>query len=167
MKTTLIAAGLVALSGAASAQFSGAYAPANWAFTTSSGSNTNDGTTLVLTGNNGTNTPQNTDYTIAAAGSGTFSFDWKYSSNDTGTWDTGGYLINGVYTTLATNGSQGGGSVAVAVNAGDIIGFRVFSGDGAFGAGVLSVTNFSGPVPAPGALALLGLGGLVAGRRRR
>ncbi len=172
MKTTLIAAGLVALSGAASAQFSGPYAPGNWAFNanTGDGSNTNDGTTLVLTGNNnGTGFPTgiNTDYTIAAAGAGTFSFDWKYGSGDTGTWDSGGYLVNGVYTQLANNGSQGGGSVAVAVSAGDIIGFRVFSADGAFGAGVLSVTNFSGPIPAPGALALLGLGGLVAGRRRR
>jgi MYXO-CTERM domain-containing protein len=165
----MAAAGLLAIAGAANAQFSGPYDHSNWALNANGGdgSAVTSPTTLDLTGNDAGGSFIATDYTIAAAGTGLFSFDWKYSSGDTGTYDTGGYLINGVYTVLAANNSQGGGSVSVAVNAGDIIGFRVESADGAFGPGLLNVGNFSGPVPAPGALALLGLGGLVAGRRRR
>jgi hypothetical protein len=164
------AAGLLAVAGAANAQFSGPYAPANWTLNPNAGNGTasNDGTTLVLTGTDGANTGgQNTDYTIAAIASGTWSFDWKYSSTDVGTFDTGGYLLNGVYTQLAANNSQGGGSASIPVLAGDIIGYRVFSADGIFGEGVLSVTNFKAPIPAPASLALLGMGGLVAARRRR
>ena len=162
------AAATLIMSQQAAADFSGPYAPANWLLTTNGGTGgaTNDGTTLVLTGDN--NAPgNNTDYTIAAAASGTMSFDWNYTSIDTGTYDSGGYLINGAYTALADNATPGGGSQSIPVNAGDIIGFRVFSADGLFGPGVLTITNFSGPVPAPGALALLGLAGLTARRRRR
>ncbi len=72
-----------------------------------------------------------------------------------------------MYNQLAANNAQGGGSVSVPVAAGDIIGFRVFSVDGVFGPGTLSVSNFTAPVPAPGSLALLGMGGLIAARRRR
>lgn len=170
MKTLIAAAALLAAAGAANAQFSGPYAPANWALNANGGdgSATNDGTTLVLTGNDdGFGLGIDTDYTIAAAAAGTWAFDWKYFSSDSGTFDTGGYLLNGVYNQLAANNAQGGGSVSVPVAAGDIIGFRVFSVDGVFGPGTLSVSNFTAPVPAPGSLALLGMGGLIAARRRR
>lgn len=163
-------AALIMCAETARADFSGPYAPANWTFNANggSGSQTNNGTTLVLTGNNTAMANINTDYTIAAAGTGLFSFSWSYASGDTGTYDTGGYLINSTYTQLASNAAQGSGTVSVAVTAGQIIGFRVFSADGLFGAGTLTITNFSGPlVPAPGAMALLGMAGLVGGRRRR
>ncbi len=164
----IAAAGLLAVAGAANAQFSGPYAPGNWTFNANGGdgSATNDGSTLTLVGNdNGFGL--DTDYTIAAAAAGTWSFDWSYFSSDSGTFDTGGYLLNGVYTQLAANNSQGSGSVSIPVLAGDIIGYRVFSADGVFGPGTLTVKNFSAPVPAPASLALLGMGGLLAARRRR
>lgn len=165
----IAAAGLLAVAGAANAQFSGPYAPGNWSFNANGGdgSATNDGSTLTLVGNdNGFGL--DTDYTIAAAAAGTWSFDWSYFSSDTGIFDSGGYLLNGVYTELANNAGTGSsGSVSVPVNAGDIIGYRVVSLDGAFGPGTLTVKNFSAPVPAPASLALLGMGGLVAARRRR
>lgn len=164
----------LALAGAAFGQFSGPYAPANWAF------NANGGDGLVNTGgapasimlvgnNNGNGLPTNTDFTIAAAAAGNLSFSWLYNTLDTGTYDSAYYLINGVETFLSNNTTPGAsGNVGpIAVNAGDIIGFRVRSADGVFGAADLTISNFVGPVPAPGALALAALGGLMAARRRR
>ena len=169
-KTLIAAAGMLVAAGAANAQFSGPYAPANWTFSANGGdgSFTNDGSTLNLVGNNNGTGSINTDYTINAAAAGNFAFNWQYNVGDTGTWDTGFYLVNGVQTFLATNNSGVlAGVVSVPVNMGESIGFRMFSADGALGASSLTITNFSGPVPAPASLALLGLGGLVAGRRRR
>ena len=173
MLVPVTAAAMILSTESAKADFSGAYAPGGWTFNANGGggSFTNDGSTLVLTGSNNSPpfTPFNTDYTIVAATGGLFSFNWSYDSVDTGTYDTGGYLLNGVYNSLASNGASGsppvGGAIAVAVNAGDVIGFRAFTADNQLGAGVLTITNFS--VPAPGALAMLAMAGTVAGRRRR
>jgi hypothetical protein len=158
------------------ADFSGPYDHANWTFTQVGDSSfTATLTTLTLTGpNDGDGTPNldiTTLYTIAADASGTVSFDWNYSSTDIGDYDNGGFTRNGVRTTLANNDTQSSGSFSTSVNAGDIIGFFVFSDDAAFGPGVLAITNFSGPVavPEPGSLGLLALGtvGGVLGLRRR
>ncbi len=155
------------LAGAATAQFDGPYDPANWTFSSpAGGSFTNDGFTLVLTGGD-VSLAGNTDYTIMAAASGDWSFSWNYFSTDYGTFDTGGYLLNGAYTILADNDNQGNGSVTVAVNFGDTIGYRVNTADGVFGAGVLTVTKFDAPVPGPAAVALLGVAGLLGRRSRR
>ncbi len=173
-KSALIAAvASVGIASTAHAQFTGAYAPANWTFSANGGSGSaiNDGTTLIITGNNNSNNlPTYSDYFITAVASGTVSFDWTYTSpqSDTGTWDSGGYQVNFTDTTLAFNSAAPtGGSASFPVNAGDTFGFYVLSQDGFFGEGVLTITNFSAPVPAPGALALLGLAGLAGARRRR
>ena len=168
-------AGAAALGAPAIAQadFSGPYDHANWTFTQAGNSSfTANLTTLVLNGSsNGTTLNALTEYTIAADASGTVSFDWDYSSSDSLNWDYGGFSVNGVFTTLAFNSTAGTGNFSTAVNAGDVIGFWVFSQDSTFGAGVLEITNFSGPVavPEPGSLGLLALGtvGGVLGLRRR
>jgi MYXO-CTERM domain-containing protein len=158
----------------ASADFSGPYDPANWTLNANGGNGFADTTaapiSITLWGSDdGSGFQTDTDYTVAAVASGTWSFDWFYTTVDGFNWDSGGYLLNGVFTQLAgpNLGAPLGGSVSIGVNAGDIIGFRVYSVDNYGGPARLDVTNFVGPVPAPGALAMLGLAGLVGRSRRR
>ncbi len=175
MKTAsvLTAAAGLALAAAANAQFSGPYAPGNWTFTNNGGDGSVNtagapASVQIIGDNGGAPGGQDTDFTIAAAASGTLSFNWLYNTVDTGTWDSAYYLVNGVETFLANNTTPGAsGAVSVPVLAGQIIGFRVRSGDGGIGAADMTITNFSAPIPGPGSLALLGLGGLVMARRRR
>lgn len=161
----------IGVAGAAHSQFDGPYDPVNWTFNANGGdgSFTNDGFTLSLTGNNDSFAPAdtNTDYTIFTVASGAWSFNWNYSTTDTGTWDDGGYLLNGAYTALAFNNTQGSGSESIAVSAGDVIGFRVHSQDGFSGPGILTISNFSAPIPGPAAAALLGVAGVLGRRSRR
>ena len=173
----LATAGLaaVAMPAAAKADFSGYYAPSHWTLT-----NTNGGSgfvdtsgapaSIVLHGSadQSLNTTD-TDFTIAAAASGTVSFHWSYFSTDTGPFDAAYFLLNGVPTFLADNGSQGSGNFSIAVSGGNIFGFRVESLDNLFGDGELTVSNFSAPVPEGSTLSLLALGALgvaIVMRRR-
>lgn len=175
MKTARVmtaVAGL-ALTAAANAQFSGPYAPANW--TTNVGTGFGSVNTalapasITVIGNNGGGANINTDYTIAAAAAGNWSFSWSIISADTGTWDSAYYLLNGAETFIGNNTASGFGGAfgPIAVNAGDVIGFRVRAADGGIGALELTISNFVAPVPGPGSLALLGMGGLAMARRRR
>lgn len=173
MKTARVmtaVAGL-ALTAAANAQFSGPYAPANW--TTNVGAGFGSVNTagapgsIIVVGNDGGGGNINTDYTIAAAAGGNWSFSWSTTSGDTGTWDSAYYLLNGAESFLGNNVPASGGVGPIAVNAGDVIGFRVRSADGGIGALSLTISNFVAPVPGPGSLALLGMGGLAMARRRR
>ena len=99
-KSTIFSVGTmlaIGVAGAAHSQFDGLYDPANWTFTNGAGGSfTNNGDTLVLFGGD-VSIGGNVDYTIMAEGSGTWSFNWDYSSTDYGTFDTGGYLLNGSY----------------------------------------------------------------------
>lgn len=65
---------------------------------------------------------------------------------------------------LAQNNSQGSGATAFSVLAGDTFGFRVYSLDSTFGAGVAVISNFSAPVPGP--LPLLGTAAAYSFSRR-
>jgi hypothetical protein len=169
-------AGAAALGTTATAQadFSGPYDHANWTFTQAGNSSFSATlTTLTLNGSsNATTFNALTTYSIAADASGTVSFNWNYSSNDTGGYDYAGFYINGAFTTLAFNSTQGSGSISRTVNQGDDIGFWVFSVDSVNAPGILNISNFSGPVgiPEPGSLGLLALGtigGALSFRRRR
>ncbi len=168
IEAIICAAGMAALAPSAAGQFVGPYDHANWIFNANGGdgSAVTTPTSLLLTGNDAGGANISTDYTIAAVGSGSWSFDWKYTSTDTGDFDTGGYLLNGVYTELADT-LGGSGFVSISVNAGDIIGYRAFSVDGVFGPGWLEVSNFTGPVPAPTSMALISVAAMLTCRRRR
>jgi hypothetical protein len=166
----LATAGLAAVAAiptTAKANFSGYYDPSHWTLTNTGGSSDGHVDTsgapaqIVLHGGaSQSGTPGDTDFTIAAGGTGTFSFHWSYFSTDTGPFDSAYYLVNGVPTFLADNGSQGSGDVSVSVTAGNIIGFRVHSEDNLFGDGELTVSNFNAPVPEGSTLSLLALGAL-------
>ena len=166
----------------ASAAFTGPYDVSNWTLTNLSADGSVDtsnapASITITGGDNGTGLPGTTDFTIASAGTGTWSFDWEYTSVDTNDFDGAGWLLNGVYAEVADNASQGTGSQSIAVAAGDIIGFRVRTQDNVFGPGVFTISDFDAPVdvipppsvPAPSTLALLALGasGLSVARKRR
>lgn len=160
MRKLFALAAVAALTGVAAADFSGVYAPANWTFsTTGDGSGSLNATTMVVTGNDNGFFGLSA-YSIVA--DGPVSFDWSYSSLDYGVFDLGVYRVNGVETILADN-NGGAGSIALNLNAGDVLELGVFSTDGVFGAGTLTVTNF---IPEPTSLSLLALGALAAFRRR-
>jgi hypothetical protein len=167
---------VVAIPAAAKADlddFSGPYAPANWTFTNTGTSDGNVNTagapvSITLTGGNSGGGSGTTNFTIAAVASGLLTFDWNYSSIDSGSYDVGNFLLNGTPTFLANN-NGGSGTFSIAVNAGDIFGFQVFSLDNQLGPGVLTVANFSAPVPEGSTLALFALGsvGILILMRRR
>ena len=174
----LATAGLAAVAAiptTAKADFSGYYAPPNWTLQNTGDSNgfvDTSGAPASITlhgGSSGSGNAGDTDFTIAAAASGLLSFNWSYFSTDTGTYDSAYFLLNGVPTFLADNGSQGSGTFSIAVSAGNIFGFRVHTEDNLFGDGELTVSNFSAPVPEGSTLSLFALGaaGVMVLMRRR
>jgi hypothetical protein len=105
-------------------------------------------------------------YSTVALSTGTISVDYAFRNpSDTSDYDAAGWVLNGVFTTVVTNGNgPRTGTITFSVNAGETFGFGVFTADGMEGAGTATFTNF---VPAPGAIALLGAAGLIGGRRRK
>lgn len=173
------AATVIAVSGmmsqvtaAIAAGFSGTYNPTNWTFLNTGGSTNGyvnptgaPSSILLVGGNSGSYTFGETNYTIAVAGDGTWSFDWSYSNAGSPGFDIGGYTINGSNYYL-TDSSFDSGSVSISVYSGDVIGFQVQSFDNytAGAPGFLTISNFLAPeaVPyefSPGlGLLLLGVG---------
>jgi hypothetical protein len=186
-KTPVLVAGIVTtlIASAASADFSSA----SWTLTNSgldggfgqfavgqtlnlvagnpSGTGTLDSSTMTLFGGNAASRGV-TWYSTVASSAGTISVNWAYTSApgaDSAGWDGAGWVLNGVYTTLAINsGSPASGTLSFSVNAGDTFGFGAATVDGLFGSGTATFTNF---VPAPGAFGLLAMAGLAGSRRRR
>lgn len=105
-----------------------------------------------------------TGYFATAAFTGTVSVNWAYSSADDPQYDAVGYVRNNQFLVVG-NASGTSGVMTFNVTAGESFGLAVITSDGTFGAGTATFTSFS-YVPAPGALALLGIAG-ASGRRRR
>jgi MYXO-CTERM domain-containing protein len=168
MKRALVVGAALAMTGVAQAQFEGYYAPENWTFYDEAGGSLDLGGVpdyLTIIGGD-SSIAGYTTLTIAAGAAGTVEFDWSYYSIDSPGYDEGGYIYNGANYFLSDTYGESG-SVSFEVGAGEEIGFYVYTSDGAYGPGELTISNFSAPVPTPGALALLGLAGLASSRRRR
>jgi hypothetical protein len=104
-----------------------------------------------------------TGYFATASFTGSVSVNWSFSTEDPG-WEAVGYVRNNEFLVVG-NANGASGLISFNVTAGETFGLAVMSSDGLYGPGTATFTNFS-YVPAPGALALLGIAGL-AGRRRR
>jgi hypothetical protein len=167
LATATMAAVAIPAAAKADDNFSGYYAPPNWTFQNTGGST--DGfvdtsgapaSIRLVGGNSGSGTLGDTNFTIAAAASGTLTFHWSYFSIDSGPFDAAYFLLNGAPTFLADNGHQGSGDFSIALTSGNVFGFRVESLDNVAGPGELTISNFNAPVPEGSTLSLLALGAL-------
>jgi hypothetical protein len=146
----------------------------NWTLTVSpntDGSVTtpDGGVSMVLTGgNSGSALSGTTDFIISAPAAGTVAFDWSYSSLDAQAADNAGYLLDNNFAQLADTDGEFG-TATFFVNAGEKFGFRVGTVDNTGEPGILTISNFSAPVPEPGTgpmvLAVIAL--TIAGQRWR
>jgi hypothetical protein len=84
-----------------------------------------------------------TDITVPVTDAETVSFDWDYVLNDLPGFESFGYLLNGTYTELIdpTVGNQQG-SETIALDAGDVFGFRAITSDNLFGNNETVISNF-------------------------
>ncbi|AFY93744.1 PEP-CTERM sorting domain-containing protein [Chamaesiphon minutus] len=161
--------------------FSGAYDPANFTLSNTIGSTGSvdtasaPGSITLFGSDSGSSVPGSTDYTIAAAASGTFSFNWAYDTIDEPEFDPFSVLINGVATQLSDNtGTPFQSSLfSTSVNLGDTIGWRINTTDNNFGAAQVTISNFSAPevtateVPEPFTIIGTCIGGAAALRMRK
>ncbi|HLP63848.1 Calx-beta domain-containing protein [Flavobacterium sp.] len=132
--------------------FSGAYDVANWTFTNSNANGSVDtsgapGSIVLTSGDNGSNTNGNTDYSITIPSSATISFNWNYNTGDGAQFDIPRVVVNGTPTNMNGYDTSGGlsqsGSMTLTVNAGDTFSFNMFTTDNVFGAGTVAISNLA------------------------
>jgi len=147
----ILLSGLFLTGTQATAQFSGAFAPANWSLTnTSVGSDASVNTTgapasITFTGNDsnfGDCCGLYDDYTVNipanCGGGGIITFNYNFNQPDIEEFY---YVVNGAATFVT--GLTQSGSVTANVIAGGTFAFRILSDDDCCGGGVLTVTNFT------------------------
>jgi len=100
---------------------------------------------LTISGDNNSNAPGTTDFTVPVIADETLTFSWAYTTNDGPEFDSFGYLLNGVYTMLTdvNDGFDQSGTETVNVVAGDVFGFRSYTSDNIFGPSTTTVYNFT------------------------
>ena len=149
--------------------FTGDFEPSKWTLTNINADGSVDTTeassgTIILTGgDNGSNLPGTTDWTIPINSASEISFDWSYFTLDTPGFDSAGFLLNGIYTPLAIqDGDFSTSAVSINVITGDIFGFRAATSSNSDGPPVLRVYSIPDPsaVPEPSTIlgAVMGLG---------
>ena len=186
LRVAAVTAALLGLSMPALADFSGYYAPSNWTIGHLPDAPTDQGTVdptmapVSITLNGSDTSPlapsnfSRLNFTITAPAAGQVSFDWSYLSNDSGPgFDPAGHLLNGATTQLTVDSGAfaQSGQLSFNVTAGQAFGFYVLSNDNFGGNAVLTISNFTAPIPEPASVAMMSLGLLgiagVAARRRR
>ena len=134
------------------AQFSVAFAPANWGtVAVNSDGITNSGgapTSIFMTsGDNQSGTLGTNDYSIAITQSGLLTFNWSYSTNDGAPFDYPLFVVNGVATIVngystSGNSTQSGSQPCIPLSQGDVFRFRMLTTDNVVGAATCVFTNF-------------------------
>jgi len=184
MKTSLTAMAVAATSAASLALcspayalgFTGDYAPSNFTLTNDSADgfvNTfgSPNSISITGGNNQSDFSGLTSYLTTAAANGLVSFNWNYTTQDRdgSSFDPFGYILNGTFSQLTTNGLSGSqsGDTSFSVALGDSFGFGVQTRDNLLGSSSAAISNFSASTAVPTPALLPGLIGLGVGMLRK
>ncbi len=132
----------------------GDYAAEMWTETSEGNGNieyTADGA-IIYGSDGGFGSDIDTEITIEATVSGTYTFDWKYITLDGPSYDVAYYYVNDLIVLTQVedefeNGVWGTqtGNVVVTLNAGDVFGFGINATDDCCGLGIIIITNFTQP----------------------